>query len=218
MNAADTSTAFHRSLRRTASFLYRHSPSLVLVSVCWVVGSLPLVTAGPATLGAYAAIRSIRTEGRLRSRDVRRTLRRHGLNATLLGVVPIIVGVVTVIYFYRYVTTDGIQYLVLSVAGVYLGSFLSLVSLTTFVGIAGSSGFAESVTDGYRWVIRNPLLSTMTVLAFGVIVLVGVVSVVGIIIIVPGVLFSFHTEVVRNSSTPDDDGVADDGREPSSAS
>lgn len=207
MNTASESTdQFHRSLRQTGAFVYRHSAALVVVSICWCISSLPIVTAGPATLGACSAIHSMRNEDR-GMKVVLRTLRRHGLNATLLGLVPVIVCVFTILYFYRYLETNSVQNAILAIIGVYLFSFLSLVALTTFVRLADGSEFGEAINDSYAWVVHDPLLSTMTVLVSGAILLVGVISVVGLIIIVPAVLFSFHTEVIQRSlTTIDPDG------------
>lgn len=197
---------FHRSLRQTGVFVYRHSAALVVVSICWCISSLPLVTVGPATLGAYSAIHSLRNEDR-EMMAVLGSLRRHGVNAALLGFVPVIVCVVTILYFYRYLTTSSVQHVILAIVGVYLLSFLSLVVLTTFTRLADGSEFDEAIKDSYAWVVNEPLLSTLTVLVSGVILLVGVISVVGLFIIVPAILFGFHTEVIQRSlTTVDPDG------------
>lgn len=202
MITATTSTdQFRRSLRRTGGFIYHHSSSLVLISICWFVGSFPLITSGPATLGAYSAIRSMRNGDRIETKAIRRTLRSHGLNATLMGFVPVIVGVLTSAYFYRYIVTDATQYIVLSIVGVYLFSFLLLVSLTTFAFLSNEDTFFVAVSDSYGWVIQNPLLSTVIILTSGVLILIGIISIVGLIIIIPAALFSFHLEVIQNSST-----------------
>lgn len=208
MNAARPSKGpFRRSLRQTAIFVYRHSASLVVVSVCWFVSSLPIITSGLATLGAYSAIRSMRNSDRIEIREILQSLQRHGLNAVLMGIVPVIVCVFTVLYFYRYTVTGSMPYVILSIVGVYLLSFLSLVLLTTFARLVDGCAFAEAVKDSYMWLVHNPLLSTTTVVASGTILLLGVVSVVGLVIIVPAVLFSFHMEVIQNSLTP----IARDG-------
>lgn len=206
MSTASQSTGVHRSLRETGAFVYRHSAVLVVVSICWFIGSLPVVTAGPATLCAYAAIRSLRNEDREMT-AVLSTLRRHGLNAALLGFVPGIVCVVTLLYFYKYLMTNSVEHLVFAIIGVYLFSFLSLVLVTTFVRLAAGSAFDEAVQDGYSWAVHDPLRSTMTMVTSGAIFLVGVISVVGLIIIIPAILFSFHTAIIqRSQSTMDPDG------------
>ncbi len=201
ITASTNADQFRRSVRRTGSFVYQHSPSLVVISVCWVVGSFPLVTSGLATLGAYTAINSMRNGQRIETKAIRRTLRRHGLNATLMSIVPVVIGVLTIAYFYRYIVTDSIQYILLSIVGVYLFSFLLLISLTTFALLSDENTFSVAVKNSYRWVIHNPLHCIVVIFASGVLVFVGIVSIVGLVIIIPAVLFSFHLEVIQNSST-----------------
>ncbi len=130
---------------------------------------------------------------------IRRTLRRHGLNATLLGLVPLIVGVITVIYFQKYTVTNSTFYIIFSIGGVYLFSFISIISLTTFVRLSDGCTFVEAVKESYGWVIHNPLLSLLIMLTSGVLLLIGIVSIVGLVIIIPAILFSFHLEVVQTS-------------------
>ncbi|MFB9807100.1 hypothetical protein ACFFQF_18520 [Haladaptatus pallidirubidus] len=190
---------FRRSFQRTGTFIFQHSISLVIISICWFVGSLPLVTSGPATLGAYSAIHSIRNGDRIETRMIRRTLRRHGLNATLLGFVPIIVGIITAIYFHQYIVTNSTFYIVFAIGGVYLFAFLLLISLTTFVRLSDGCTFVEAVKDSYGWVIHNPLLSMMIMLTSGVLLLIGIISIVGLVVIIPAILFSFHLEVVQTN-------------------
>ncbi|WP_231187390.1 hypothetical protein [Haladaptatus sp. DYF46] len=197
---------YRRSLRRTAGFVYRHSTWLVVISVCWVLASLPVVTSGIATLGAFSAIRSLRNDDRPRWDTVSESLRRHGFNVTVMSFVPMLLAVMTVLYAVQYVETGGIQYLLLSISGVYLATFLLLVSLTTVGRLSDGDGFVESVSAGYGWVVRNPMLSVSSALTMAGIVLVGVVSVVGLVIIVPAVVFSLHLEVTddRTPSVRDD--------------
>ena len=201
---------YRRSLRRTAGFVYQHSTWLVVISVCWVVASLPVVTSGIATLGAFSAIRSLRNDDRPRWDTVSESLRRHGFNVTVMSFVPMLLAVMTVLYAVQYVETGGIQYLLLSIAGVYLVTFLLLVALTTVARLFDGDGFVEAVSAGYGWVVRNPMLSAANALTMAGIVLVGVVSVVGLVIIVPAVVFSFHLELTDGPtpSVRDDSGTA----------
>lgn len=199
---------YRRSLRRTAGFVYRHSTWLVVISVCWVIASLPVVTSGIATLGAFSAIRSLQNDDRPQWDPVNESLRRYGFNVTVMSFVPMLLAVMTVLYGVQYVETGGIQYLLLSISGVYLVTFLLLVSLTTVARLSDGDGFVEAVSAGYGWVVRNPMLSAASALTMAGIVLVGVVSVVGLVIIVPAVVFSLHLEVT-DGPTPS---VRDDSR------
>lgn len=190
-------TVFHR----TGRFVYQNSLELVVISVCWVAGSLPVLTAGPATLGAYAVIRSLR--GEATDRSLTTILRDHGFIAALLGVVPICVGLVTIGYTHQYVVSGSTLYLGLAILGVYLTSFLWLVVATTLVGLVENRPFEKALGRGYRWTVREPARAALIVLVSGIVVLVGVASIVGLVIIVPAIVFSFHAELVwsRQSAT-----------------
>jgi hypothetical protein len=144
----------------------------------------------------------MRNGQRIETKAIRRTLRRHGLNATLMSIVPVVIGVLTIAYFYRYIVTDSTQYIILSIVGVYLFSFLLIISLTTFALLSDENTFSVAVKNSYRWVIQNPLHCTVIIFTSGILVFVGIVSIVGLVIIIPAVLFSFHLEVIQNSSTP----------------
>lgn len=191
---------FRRSLRETSRFVYGHSTWLVVISVCWVLASLPVVTAGLATLGAYAAIRSLRNDDRPRWSAVSTSLHRDGLNVTLMSFVPVLLAFVTGLYAFRYVETSSTEYLLFTIAGVYLVSFLLLVLLTAVARLSDGEAFVEAVTGSYAWVVRDPIRSALLVSTTGVVVLVGIVSIVGLVVIVPGVLFSLHLEVLDGSS------------------
>ena len=199
MNAADENErSFGGSLRAALDFAYRHSLVLVLVSVCWVVGSLPVVTCGLSTLGAYAAIRSLHSNDKIDIAEIAATVRCHGLNASLLIYIPIIIGFATVAYFRTYVRTDSLQYLAIAIAGTYLFIFLSLVVLTTFAVLSRDRSFVDSLSASYTWVVANPTHSTTLIFVYAGVLLLGAVSVIGLVVIVPALVFTLHEGVVRD--------------------
>ncbi|WP_330632904.1 hypothetical protein [Halocatena halophila] len=191
-------TAFYR----TGRFVYHNSLELVVVSVCWAVGSMFLLTAGPATLCAYAVIRSLRDEPI--DRSLVTVLREHGIAAALIGILPICVGLITVGYARLFVATGSMVSLSLTIAGVYLFSFLCLVVATTLAGFVAGAPVQEALKNGYWWTIRHPTRAVMLLLVSAVVLLGGVVSIVGLVVIVPAIVFSFHAELVWSgrSTTP----------------
>lgn len=192
--------SFGGALRDALGFAYRHSLFLVVVSVCWVVSSLPVVTCGISTLGAYAAIRSLRSNNEVRFDEITATIRRHGVNASLLIYVPIIIGFATATYFLTYVRTDSFQYLAIAIAGTYLFIFLALVVLTTFAVLSRERSFVDSLSASYTWVVGNPTHSTTLIFVYAGLLLLGAVSVIGLVIIVPALLFTLHEGVVRDGT------------------
>ncbi|EMA37996.1 hypothetical protein C447_11185 [Halococcus hamelinensis 100A6] len=192
--------SFGGSLRDALGFAYRHSLVLVVISVCWVVSSLPVVTCGISTLGAYSAIRSLRSNKKVKFSEITATIRRHGVNASLLIYVPIIIGFATATYFLTYVRTDSFRYLAIAIAGTYLFIFLSLVVLTTFAVLSRDRSFVGSLSTGYTWVVGNPTHSTTLIFVYAGLLLLGAVSVIGLVIIVPALLFTLHEGVVRDGT------------------
>ena len=128
--------------KRTMRFVYEHSVTLVAVSVAWFVASLPLVTVGPATLGAYAAIRSLRETGALDRGHVVGVLRRNGVHAALLSFLPVTFFVAAGLYVRGGTPRTGFE-TVIAVVGVYVGAYLVVALIPTFVAMAaGAAGIA----------------------------------------------------------------------------
>ena len=196
-NEADVEVV-HRSLRTTGKFVYAHSARLVAVSVCWFVCSLPLLTIGPATLGAYTAIRSLEVEdGRgIDFGAVLASLKRNGFNALLLGCIPGVFGSIAVLYLLRYARTGSAASGILTVVSVYAGFFSFLVVVSTLVFLADGDDFVDAIGAGYRWVTQNPIRSTLTGVLSGLLLLVGSISTIGLVIIVPAVVFCFQLNAV----------------------
>lgn len=192
--------SFRRSLRDALGFAYRHSLVLAITSICWVVSSLPIITCGISTLGAYATIRSLHLHEKVEKDEIVKTIRQHGVNASLLIYIPIIIGFATSAYFHTYVRTDSLQYLVIAIVGTYLFIFLSLVVLTTFAILSQDRSFIDSLSTSYTWIVTNPAHSTTLIFVYVGVLLLGVVSVIGLVVIVPALVFTLHDGVVRGGS------------------
>lgn len=121
---------------RTVSFVYGNVLSLVGVSVAWFLASLPLVTIGPATVGAYAAIDSLRETGRIDHGVVTRAIRKNGLHAALLSTLPVVLGAVGATYAHEYATTGGLLAGTLAVVTIYATAYAVLVLIPAFVELS----------------------------------------------------------------------------------
>lgn len=188
--------AIHRSLRAAFRFVYDHSFALVGVSLAWSLLSLPLVTIGPTTIGAYAAIESLRERGWIDKSEVYATVRRELAQAFLLSVVTGIIAVMGVLYTLRFVATEEPIAGILAVAAVYVAAHLALVLPAALLGLVRGVSLDNTLWTGYRWSVTNPvtavLLGTTTLMLF----IVSLLLTIAVILVFPAILFSFHVELL----------------------
>lgn len=182
--------------KRTLRFVYRHSTMLVGVSVAWFLVSLPLVTIGPATLGAYAAIRSLRETERLDRAYVLRVLRSNGVHAALLSFLPL-VFVATATLYLRGTSLGGVGNVV-AVIGLYVGGYLGVALIPTFVAMAGGDPPITALKQGYVWVATQPASTLVLAIVTGVLFVGTALLTIGFVVLFPALAFSYHVEVVTN--------------------
>ena len=186
----------HRALWSAFKLLSDHAVSFVLVSFAWSVAVLPVVTVGPATLGAYAAVRSIRDEGCIDRGEVLATLRSHWLDALLLGGVLVATSTMSLLYFGRYVATGSPIAGALGAGGTYVSVHLGLVMVSTFVGLSGGTDLFEAVKTSYRWTVTRPTV-TISVLILTSLLFVGSAALtIAVVIVFPALAAAFHTELL----------------------
>jgi len=180
----------------TGKFVWDHLPSIVLVSVAWFLASLPVVTIGPASVGAYRAVLSMRAGEGLDMSAVRAAVRAQFVHATLLGLFPVLVAGIAVNYALAYLTTGALAAGVLAVAGIYVALYATLVLVPAFIALARGETVSAALWYGYRWTARNAVetivLGTVT-LALLAIAAVGTVA---IVLLFAGVACAFHVELV----------------------
>jgi hypothetical protein len=198
----DDTPAYKRTLR----FVYRHSTALVAVSVAWFVASLPLVTVGPATLGAYAAVRSIRQTGRVDRAYVLRALRRNGVHAALLSFLPLLFVATATLYLWGGLALGGVTNVV-AVVGFYVGGYLGVALIPTFVVLADGETPVEALKEGYVWVARRPVSTVSLALVTAGLFVATAALTIGFVLLFPALTFSYHVEVL--ATDPDADASRD---------
>lgn len=188
----------------TGRFVWNHLPSVIAVSVAWFLASLPVVTVGPASVGAYRAVLSLRAGDGLDVDAIRQTLRTQFVHATLLGLFPLVVLGAAINYAFAYAATGELLAAGLAVGGVYLAAYAALVLVPTFIKLADGATLTTALWSGYRWtashVVGTIVLGTVTV-AIGALTAVGTVA---IVLLFGGVACAFHVAFVT--------GVDDDFR------
>ena len=209
---------FRTALGESARFVYRHLAALVVVSVVWFVASLPLVTIGPATLGAYAAIRSLRETETLRWHPVWTQLRANGVHALLLSALPAVPALSTVLYGIEHLGVRSTVDVLLTIGGVYATLYTILILIPTFVSLARGDSIVGALRRGWRETTGHPTLAITTGL-FTLVVLCGTALLtVGFVLAFPSIAFSVHSflfDPQRDTTTRNGD-TADRIRRPNS--
>lgn len=180
--------------KRTFRFVYQHSTTLVALSVAWFIASLPIVTVGPATLGAYAAIRSLRETDHIDRAYVARALRANGLHAALLSFVPLVFVSAATLYL-QGGTLGGVGN-VAAVVGLYVGGYLGVALIPTFVAMADAEPPTAALKHGYVWVASQPASTLVLALVTGFLFVVTALLTIGFVLLFPALAFSYHVEML----------------------
>lgn len=207
MRSANTKTVY-RSFASAVRTFYESGPRFVLLSVVWFVCSLPLVTIGPATLGAYAALLSLRESYSFDREAVLSVVKRHGLSAMLLTGVPLTLGVVSILYALEYVVDQSTFLLVLVVGSAYAAIYTALVLVPTFICLANGDELESSLRTGFRWTAANAIGAVT--MAMGTLIAAAITGLLTIafVLVFGGFAFAFHIDVILE---PPVEATEDDG-------
>lgn len=199
---ADTRDPLHAAIRSTGRFVWTNLVSVVVISLGWFLASLPIVTVGPATVGAYRAVLSLRADGAdgIDRDAVRTAVRTQFVHATLLGLVPLVLLAIAAAYAYAYLTTGTLASGLLALAGVYAAGYVWLVSVPAFVGLAAGEPVADAVTAGYCWTARHAVGAVALAAVTAALLVVSSLLTVAVALLFAGVAFAFHVEFVATVS------------------
>jgi len=200
MRDADTRTVFD-SFVEAIRFFYANGPILVVVSTLWFFCSLPIVTTGPATLGVYAAIASLREGHHIDREHVVRTVKRHAISSALLPGVPLVFGGIAVLYARQYLATRSTLALSLSVAAVYAAAYTALLLVPTFAGLATGVALEPALRTAVGWTARNSVAALSMGMATILLFVVTALLTIAFLILFAGITFSFHLETVLDRSS-----------------
>lgn len=189
---------FRLALAETKSFVYENLLWLVVVSVGWFFASLPILTLGLTTLGAYAAIHSLRERHTVDRGYVAGILRKHGLSAVLVGLFPLVIAGGTALYL-RYAASSGtILPLVIGLFGVYLVGHSVLVTGLTLVLLAGDEPLISSLRTAYLITVNHVTVVLMLALVTFVLFVGTLALTAGFVLLFPTLAFSFQVLLVRS--------------------
>lgn len=190
------------SVGGTIRFSYRNILELFFVSVGWFLAVLPVVTVGPATLGAYRAVHGLQDAGQVDPTDVFDCVRTQLVHATLLGLIPLVFWGITLIHAVQYLTSRSTVTLVLLLVTFYVGVYLAMVAVPAFVALSRGEHAYDAVRFGHDWVTSHLTLSLLTVLITGGLAVVCLVLSVAFPALFAGLAASFHVHVVDEFDVP----------------
>ncbi|TYL37806.1 hypothetical protein CV102_15845 [Natronococcus pandeyae] len=201
--AADGTDAnqFADALRSTGRFVYGNSHTLTLVSVCWFLASVPVVTIGPATLGAYVAVRQLDSDrNRVELNELLGTVRSQFVPATLYGLVPPLFFVIAAGYAVAHLSNPGLLTTGLFFVSLYVGLYAGLVMVPTFYELADGTAPAKAIKLGIRWTAAHPTLALLTGLVTLIVLLATLLLTIGFVLLYPMLAFSFQHRMVTEAN------------------
>lgn len=189
--------AFRRALADVPGFVYRNGLQLAIVSLCWFLVSLPVVTVGPATLGAYVAIQDLRGDrNRIDRGRIGRVLRRNGVASVLLSGVPVAFAVVALLYGGTAVAHESLPGEAVALVASYVALYVALALMPAFAVLARGSGPVTALRYGLRWLVRHPTPALAMGLVTLVVLALTVLLTVAFAVAFAGLAFSFQLTVV----------------------
>lgn len=191
------------ALVTTLTFVYRHSTALVPTSVLWVLCSLPLVTVGPASVGAYAVVLSLRETGRVDRERVAETVRSTLVPATLLGFLPVTLAGISALYVVSGLAS-GLVGTALTAVALYAGLYVGVLSIPTFVSMAAGVEPRVALRESYVWLAGSPVTGLQLLLVTAVLFVATAALSIGFLLLFAGIAAAYHVEVlVRATATTD---------------
>ncbi|WP_239641015.1 DUF624 domain-containing protein [Natrialba taiwanensis] len=194
----------YAACRGTTRFVWDHLVSVIGISLAWFLASLPIVTIGPATVGAYRAVLLLREDGadRVDCEAVATTVRRQFVHATLLALVPLALLAVATNYTLAFLATGTVAAGLLALCCTYVGLYAGLVLVPTLLELAAGTSATAALAAGYRWTASHPVGAVSLGIVTGTLFLVTVLLTVAVALLFAGVAFGLHAEFIASVAEP----------------
>lgn len=186
----------------TLKFVYRHSAALVPAGVLWAVLSLPLITVGPASLGMYATVESLRETGRVDRAAVVRTVRENLVPATLLGFLPPTFFGIALLYVGSGLAS-GLVGSALTAVALYAGLYVGVMLIPTFVGMARGVEPRRAVREAYVWLAGAPVSGLQLLLVTAAVLVATLGLTIGFVLLFAGITATYHVAFVDREASED---------------
>jgi hypothetical protein len=211
MTETTNQAAFRRALAGLPRFVYGNGLQLVVLSVVWVVCSLPLVTVGPATLAVYAAVQDLRSDrNRIDRSRIVSVLRQNGIASIVFSGVPFAFGIIAVLYGVQALEQGMLLGEIVALIAGYVALYATLVLIPAFNTMAAGISPVTSIRRGVRWVSRYPTAALTTALLTVCILALSVLLTVAFVLLFAGTVVSLHVAIVDEFDTqnPEDTSMA----------
>lgn len=198
MTSTTNQGAFRQAVADVPSFVYGNWLRLTVVSVVWFVASIPVVTVGPATLGAYVAIQDLRSDrNRIDRGRILRVLRKNGIASVLFSGIPVIFGVVAATYGATALQQGSLVGEAIALVAAYIALYLALALVPTFVALAQETEPVDAFRYGIRWLVSHPTPALAMGLLSLVVLVLTLLLTIAFVLIFAGVAFSLQIAVVE---------------------
>lgn len=184
------------SLRSTGQFVWTNLISVVCVSVSWFLAALPLVTIGPATVGAYRALFLLRAGDGIDRVAVARTVRRQFVHATLIGLFPLAVLAIATAYAVAYARTGTLLFGGLALITLNVTIYAWITSVPTLVRLAEGEPATSALAMGVRWTIHHGVGAAVLAIVTAALFTLASLLTVAVVLLFAGVAFAFHIEFI----------------------
>lgn len=202
MTETTNQAAFRRALVGLPRFVYGNGLQLIVLSVVWVVCSLPLVTVGPATLAVYTAVQDLRSDRNTTDRSrIVSTLRQNGAASIVFSGVPVVFGVIAFLYGVQALEQGVLLGEIVALIAGYIALYATLVLIPTFDAMAAGVSPVASVRRGVRWVRAYPTAALTTALLSVAFLALSVLFTIAFVLLFAGVVVSLHVAVVAEFDT-----------------
>jgi hypothetical protein len=197
MMGSQDQLSFRRALASIPAFLYRNSLSLAIVSLCWFLAVLPVVTIGPATLGAYVAIQDLRSDrNQIDYGRIGRVLRQNGIASALFSGVPVAFAAVAITYGMAALERGSLPGEAVALVAAYTALYIGLSLIPTFSSLARGDGPVDALRYGLSWLVRHPTSALAMGLVTLVVLALTALLTIAFALAFAGVAFSLQLAVV----------------------
>lgn len=207
MTETTNQAAFRRALTRLPRFVYGNGSQLVVLSVAWVVCSLPLVTIGPATLAVYIAVQDLRSDQNTIDRSrIASVLWQNGIASIVFSGIPLVFSTIAFLYGTQALEQGVLLGEIVALIAGYVALYATLVLIPTFDAMAAGVPPVTSVRRGVYWVSTYPTAALTTALLTVVLLALSLLLTIAFVLLFAGIVVSLHLAIVDafDTQNPED--------------
>ncbi|QZP36936.1 DUF624 domain-containing protein [Halobaculum magnesiiphilum] len=192
--------AFTRALSQLPRFVYGNGLRLAVLSILWVVCSLPIITVGPSTLAVYVAVQDLRSDrNTIDWSRIIAILRQNGVASAVFSGVPVAFTAIATMYGVQALEQGALFGEVVALVSGYIALYVGLVLIPTFDEMASGTMPVTAIRRGVRWVSTHPTAALATALLTTALLALTVLLTVAFVLLFAGVTASLHVLLIKES-------------------